>query len=161
MISGITGEKLKQPSPTVGHSISTASTPSPDQKGSTSSVGALSPTPRQQFIAQEQARYSALKKATLVDQLSQRYMARLDEINDWLMKDGASNLIKKLEKSSLAQIAMMDGVATDKILALLGKNTQHIEVTHQTKMDQVIPALLQAIQQRGLQVPTIDVTPAE
>lgn len=80
----------------------------------------------------------------------ERVMKRLDALDTYLSDDEA--WFSKLEKASLRDVAIMEGVYIDKLQALRGQATQVISIQHQEKLDQVLPALMQIMQQRGLQV---------
>ena len=82
-------------------------------------------------------------------------MSQLDTIYAYMSND--DKFYEKMEKASLMQIAAKQGIAIDKMAALTGKNTQHIEVTHQQKVDEILPALLTMLQQRGLPAPPVTV----
>ena len=59
---------------------------------------------------------------------------------------------QKLEKTSLRDIAIMEGVWIDKLQLLTGKATQTIAHQHQEKLDQLLPLLQNALEQRGLTI---------
>lgn len=151
MLTDLTGQ-LVDNTPPVGHSINGPST-ALSTKGSTSSGGASSPTQPsayKRFMLRRQLQENLLKKATHREQLVDRMQARLDAIDTYLADDEV--WFQKLEEAKLRDIAIMEGVYIDKLQLLQGNVTQIIGVQHQEKIDQVLPLLLQAIQQRGLKV---------
>lgn len=121
--------------------------PDLDEKGSTSPGGASAYA---RFVARRRLQQDILRKETANEQLVGRAMQRLDAIDAFLTDDEV--WFAKLEKASLRDIAIMEGIYVDKIQSLRGQATQIIGVQHQQKLDQVLPLLLQAINQRGLKV---------
>ena len=102
------------------------------------------------FIARRRLQDGLLKKETANDQLVARAMKRLDAIDHFMADDEI--FWAKMEKASLKDIAIMEGVYMDKIQSLRGQATQIIGIQHQEKLDQVLPLLLQTMQQRGLKL---------
>lgn len=113
-----------------------------------SSVPVQSPYAR--FVGRRRLQDALLKKNTADEQMVERVMKRLDALDTYLSDDEA--WFSKLEKASLRDVAIMEGVYIDKLQALRGQATQVISIQHQEKLDQVLPALMQIMQQRGLQV---------
>lgn len=139
--------------PSAGHSISTASTPTTAHKGRTSPEGVLSPSTRtayQRFVARQRVRDHVLKKATCQEQMAERVMRRLDSLEAFLSDDEV--WFAKLEEAKLRDLVLAEGVLIDKLQILQGKATQVISLQQQEKIDQIAPALMQLIQQRGLHV---------
>lgn len=128
--------------PPVGHSIIGPSTAPPMRKGSTSSGGPL-PTVGNSFIR-------ALKKQTSTEQMVERLMSRLDKLETYWQQD--DKIEEKLDKANLNHLVISETLLLDRLQALQGKATQIIGVQHQDKLDQMLPALLEAIKQRGLEV---------
>ena len=107
-------------------------------------------TPYHRFLQRRNLQRDLLKKTTAQDQLLDRTLKRLDAINDYLSDDEV--WYKKLDKASLRDIAIMEGIGIDKVQLLQGKATAVIGVQHQEKLDQVLPLLLEALKQRGLTI---------
>ena len=61
-------------------------------------------------------------------------------------------ILEKLDRSSLIQLIKGETELVDRLQALQGKATQIIGVEHQQKMDKVLPVLMEAMKQRGLEV---------
>ena len=135
--------------PPVGHSITGPSTGLVDHKGSTSPGGPL-PAAGNQFVAGQREQYKQLKKATATEQLAERLMARLDRLEQFWQDDDA--IQAKLEKVALNHLVISETLLVDRLQAIQGKATQIIGVQHQDKLDQMLPALLDAIKQRGLEI---------
>jgi hypothetical protein len=89
-----------------------------------------------------------LKKTTADEQMVERVMRRLDALDAFL--DDDQMWWEKLQKASLRDLAIYEGVYIDKLQALRGQATQIIGIQHQEKLDQVLPLLMQVMQQRGL-----------
>jgi hypothetical protein len=102
------------------------------------------------FAARRKLRAQLLKKETAQSQLAERMRARLDATQTYLEDDAV--WFAKLEKSPLRDIAIMEGVWIDKLQLLEGKATTVIQHQQQESIDQVLPLLLQAMQQRGLTI---------
>src|SRR3990167_9513854 len=154
MLTTLTGSAIStQPIPPEGHSISTPLTANNDQKGRTSPGGPLSsaavqPGYKTHFLARMRLRESVLNKTQSRDQLIERVKRRLDALDTYLSDDEA--WFQKLEKATLRDVAIFEGVYIDKLQALTGHGNQIIGVEHQQKIDQLLPMLMQAMQQRGL-----------
>ncbi len=118
--------------------------------GSTSPEVASSVTPYLQFRERVQKEVSALRKSTWTDQMTDRLMSRLDQVEDFY--SDSEKFRQKLEKASLAQLALFEGLMIDKIHTLTGKASQIISVQHQEKIDEIVPAMLEVLKQRGLSV---------
>lgn len=107
------------------------------------------------------ARYVELKDRVAPiarDLLERRISQRLDLIDAYLTPE---TLIDKLEKSSLAQVGIYEGILLDKLASLRGQPTTIISVTDQRKADEVGSLLLRELERRGLAAPIIDVIPIE
>jgi hypothetical protein len=91
------------------------------------------PPPAQKFTKDE------LKAG--VQRLSQRLVHYLNEGN---------RMERLMAKSSLKELSVMLGILTEKMLLLEGQPTQIISQQQHQKIDQVMPALLQELQRRGL-----------
>jgi hypothetical protein len=76
-----------------------------------------------------------------VQRLSQRLM-------DYLL-DG-DRLERLMAETKLKDLGVLLGITTEKLLLLEGAPTQIISHSDQKKMDEVLPALLQEIQRRGV-----------
>lgn len=105
-------------------------------------------TPYNRFIQRRLVQDRLLKKTTADEQMVDRVMRRLDALDAFL--DDDQMWWEKLQKASLRDLAIYEGVYIDKLQALRGQATQVISVQHQEKLDQVLPLLLQVMQQRGL-----------
>lgn len=100
------------------------------------------------FIRNRTAADRVLKKAQADDQMVERILRRLDMLDAFISDD--ENMWEKLQKASLRDLAIFEGVYVDKLQALRGQATQVISIQHQEKLDQVLPLLMQVMQQRGL-----------
>lgn len=100
------------------------------------------------FIQRRLVQDRLLKKANADEQMVERVMRRLDALDAFL--DDDEMWWEKLQKASLRDLAIYEGVYIDKLQALRGQATQVISVQHQEKLDQVLPLLMQVMQQRGL-----------
>jgi hypothetical protein len=107
-------------------------------------------TPYYRFIQRRNLQTEILKKTTAQEQLAERMRSRLDVVQEYLQDDEV--WFKKLEKSPLRDIAVMEGIWIDKLQVLEGKATQVISVQHQDKLDQLLPVLLETLKQRGLTI---------
>ena len=107
-------------------------------------------TPHGRFVQRRQMREALLKKETAQEVLAQRMMSRLDAVQTYLEDDDI--WFAKLEKAPLRDLAIMEGVWIDKLQLLTGKATQTIAHQHQEKLDQLLPLLHNALQQRGLTI---------
>ena len=107
-------------------------------------------TPYYRFIQRRNLQAEILKKTTAQEQLAARMRSRLDVVQEYLQDDEV--WFKKLEKSPLRDIAVMEGIWIDKLQVLEGKATQVISVQHQDKLDQLLPVLLETLKQRGLTI---------
>ena len=107
-------------------------------------------TPHWRFVQRLEMRAALLKKETAQETLALRMMTRLDVVHQYLEDD--ETWFKKLEKTSLRDIAIMEGVWIDKLQLLTGKATQTIAHQHQEKLDQLLPLLHNALEQRGLTI---------
>lgn len=116
--------------------------------GGTSSTG--EPNPYARFIQRRLTQDRLLKKANADEQMTERVMRRLDALDAFL--DDDQMWWEKLQKASLRDLAIYEGVYIDKLQALRGQATQIISIQHQEKLDQVLPMLMQVMQQRGLTV---------
>lgn len=116
------------------------------QSGGASSVPVE--TPYSRFIRNRTAADRVLKKAQADDQMVERILRRLDMLDAFISDD--ENMWEKLQKASLRDLAIFEGVYVDKLQALRGQATQVISIQHQEKLDQVLPLLMQVMQQRGL-----------
>ena len=153
MLTTLTGSPIgTQLIPPEGHSISTPLTANNDKKGRTSPGGPLCATTTSpaytRFLARMRLRESVLNKTQSRDQLVERVKRRLDALDTYLSDDEA--WFSKLEKANLRDVAIFEGVYIDKLQALTGHANQIIGVQHQQKIDQLLPMLMQAMQQRGL-----------
>lgn len=120
-------------------------------KGNPQSGGASSvpvETAYNRFIRNRTAADRVLRKAQADDQMVERILRRLDMLDAFISDD--ENMWEKLQKASLRDLAIFEGVYVDKLQALRGQATQVISIQHQEKLDQVLPLLMQVMQQRGL-----------
>lgn len=108
------------------------------------------------FIRNRTAADRVLKKAQADDQMVERILRRLDMLDAFISDD--ENMWEKLQKASLRDLAIFEGVYVDKLQALRGQATQVISVQHQEKLDQVLPLLMQVMQQRGLTMTATETT---
>jgi hypothetical protein len=113
-------------------------------------AGGYPDTPHGRFKLRCAMREETLKKETSQEQLALRMLSRLEQTHRYLEDD--DTWFAKLEKSSLRDIAIMEGVWIDKLQLLQGKATQTIAHQHQEKLDTLLPLLQQAIEQRGLTI---------
>ncbi len=120
------------------------------QESSTSGGASSVPveTAYNRFIRNRTAADRVLKKAQADDQMVERILRRLDMLDAFISDD--ENMWEKLQKASLRDLAIFEGVYVDKLQALRGQATQVISIQHQEKLDQVLPLLMQVMQQRGL-----------
>jgi hypothetical protein len=102
------------------------------------------------FQARRKQTEARLKKQTYKEQMIDRVSSRLDALDAYLEDD--THWMAKLEKATLRDIAIFEGVYTDKLRDLMGHSTPVVTVQHQAKVDQLLPALMQILQQRGLTV---------
>ncbi|MES2219918.1 MAG: hypothetical protein V4587_03005 [Acidobacteriota bacterium] len=102
------------------------------------------------FCQRRHLRAGLLKKETSQAQLADRMRQRLDAVQTYLEDDKV--WFAKLEKAPLRDLAIMEGVWIDKLQLVEGKATQTIAHQHHEKLDEVLPLLLQSIQQRGLTI---------
>lgn len=107
-------------------------------------------TPYYRFIQRRNLQASLLKKTTAQEQLAERMRARLDVTQDYLSDN--DTWYKKLDKASLRDLAIMEGIWIDKLQLLEGKATQVISHEHHEKLDQLLPVLLETLKQRGLTI---------
>lgn len=107
-------------------------------------------TPYERFAMRRRVQQDLLQKATAQEQLAGRMRERLDVVQDYLADERV--WFTKLEKASLRDMAIMEGVWIDKLQLLEGKATQVITHVQQEKLDQVLPLLLETLQQRGLTI---------
>jgi len=91
--------------------------------------------------AQPRTRYKREELLASWSQLSGRAM-------DWLQQ--GTRFEEMLAETKLKDIAVMLGIATEKVLLLEGQPTQIIAQHQQQKLDQLGQALQAALQQRGL-----------
>lgn len=121
-------------------------------KGNHHAGGASPQVPAQtaynRFIQRRLVQDRLLKKANADEQMVERVMRRLDALDAFL--DDDEMWWEKLQKASLRDLAIYEGVYIDKLQALRGQATQVISIQHQEKLDQVLPLLMQVMQQRGL-----------
>lgn len=104
----------------------------------------------QRFQERRRQTEARLKKQTYKEQMIDRVSSRLDALEAYLEDD--AHWMQKLEKATLRDIAIFEGVYTDKLRDLMGHSTPTVTVQHQAKVDQLLPALMQILQQRGLTV---------
>ena len=76
-----------------------------------------------------------------VQQLSQRLMT-------WLLQ--GDRLETLLNETKLKDVAVVMGIATDKLLLLEGQPTQIVSMAQQESMDAVLPLLMQEMQRWGV-----------
>ena len=107
-------------------------------------------TPYHRFLMRRNLQRDLLKKETAQEQLAGRIRARLDTIQEYLADDQV--WWTKLEKANLRDLAIMEGVWIDKLQLLEGKATTVISHVQQERLDQVLPLLLETLQQRGLTI---------
>jgi len=151
-ITDITGKPISPDTnntTSVGHSILGEANPH-TTNGSTSPEVASPVTPYLAFRNQVQKETAALRKSTWTDQMTDRLMSRLDQVEDYFSDN--EKFKQKLEKASLAQLALYEGLMIDKIHTLTGKASQIVSVQHQAKIDELLPAMMDALKQRGLTV---------
>lgn len=151
MLTDLSGLPIEQPVqiPSVGHSISTASTRTTAKKGSTSPEGPS----RYQSFEDRLRNHRLLKKATANDQLVDRLLGQLDVVDAYLQGE---TLFNKLEDARLRDIALFQGLLVDKLQALNGNPSYLLNYQHQQKIDEVLPVLMDAIKQRGLTMTAVE-----
>lgn len=81
------------------------------------------------------------------DILERRVSERLDIIDAFLTVD---KFLEKLEKTSLKDIGIYEGILLDKLAAIRAAPSVGITTQDQAKLDQLAPALLKVLEQRGL-----------
>lgn len=140
--------ELPQKPPSVGHSISTASTPEL-RKGSISSEGVLSGETRYQQFKERLRHQKQLKKSTAQDQVVDRILGSLDIVNAYLDE---ATLFQKLEDARLRDISLFWGLHVDKLKELNARPTTALSTEQHTKLDEVLPAIMAALTQRGLTI---------
>lgn len=123
---------------------------SPETKALVTTPDGETTTAFQRFQDRRKAIESRLKKQTYKEQMIDRVSSRLDALDAYLSDD--TKWMEKLEKATLRDIAIFEGVYTDKLRDLMGHSTPVVTVQHQQKVDQLLPALMQILQQRGLTV---------
>jgi hypothetical protein len=91
-----------------------------------------------------------LKRQSATEQMVDRIMSRLDRLEAyWQQED---KIQEKLDKVGLNHLVISETLLLDRLQALQGKATQIIGVQHQQQLDKMLPALMEAIKQRGLTV---------
>ena len=115
---------------------SASTTPSPATPTAPLPATVAAPSP-----AQPRTRYKREELLASWSQLSGRAM-------DWLQQ--GTRFEEMLAETKLKDIAVMLGIATEKVLLLEGQPTQIIAQHQQQKLDQLGQALQAALQQRGL-----------
>lgn len=154
MLTDLEGNPIQLPeraAPPVTNSNTEACSPQMALQGSSHAGGASSgveDTPYNRFRRKRLLQENLLKKTTADEQMVARVMRRLDALDAFL--DDDQMWWEKLQKASLRDLAIYEGVYIDKLQALRGQATQVISVQHQEKIDQVLPLLMQVMQQRGL-----------
>lgn len=155
MLTDLEGNPIPLPeraTPPFSDSNAEARASLPALKESHTQGGASSPgtevSPYMRFLNRRMTQDRLLKKANADEQMTERVMRRLDALDAFL--DDDQMWWEKLQKASLRDLAIYEGVYIDKLQALRGQATQIISVQHQEKLDQVLPLLMQVMQQRGL-----------
>jgi len=134
--------------PSGGHSTEVL-IPQSDKEGSTSKLeGSL--TPVQQFRVDRKADFKRLQDGTMWQQIKQRQMDRLDRIEYYLAADDV--FLAKLEKASLKDISLTEGLLVDKLHAIKGNTGQMIGVEQHKQLDELLPAIMSVLSQRGVKV---------
>jgi ribosome-associated translation inhibitor RaiA len=85
-------------------------------------------------------------------EIEQRVSARLDTIHAFLGEDDGANLRVKLEKASLKDISIAEGIAYDKLLTLRGQPTVIFGTQEHKQLDALLPALMDELKRRGTKV---------
>ena len=132
--------------PPEGHSPPAQDSEQPIVRSPSPDGGPSIPTRFKQALVAEKA----LRRATSTDQMVDRIMSRLDKLDAYWQSD--DTILEKLDRSSLIQLIKGETELVDRLQALQGKATQIIGVEHQQKMDKVLPVLMEAMKQRGLEV---------
>lgn len=79
--------------------------------------------------------------------LERRISQRLDVIDAYLTQE---KLVEKLERSSLSQIGIYEGIYLDKLAGLRGAPNAGLSMQDHAKLDVLLPALMKTMEQRGL-----------
>lgn len=85
-------------------------------------------------------------------EIEQRCSERLDTIHAFLTENGGAKLYEKLDKASLKDLAIVEGIAYDKLLLLRGQPNVLFGSAEHQKLDALLPALLAEMQRRGTTV---------
>ena len=86
------------------------------------------------------------------EEIEQRLSARLDTIHAFLTNDDASQLKAKLEKASLKDLAIVEGIAYDKLLQLRGTPNVVFGTQEHQQLDKLLPALMAEMKRRGTSI---------
>ena len=81
------------------------------------------------------------------DTLERRVSERLAIIDAFLTTD---KIIEKLEKANLKDIGIYEGILMDKLAAIRGAPAANMSPTDHAKVDQLLPALMEVMKQRGI-----------
>ena len=82
-------------------------------------------------------------------EIEQRVSARLDSIHAFLNENDGAKLKEKLERSSLKDLAIVEGIAYDKLLLLRGQPNVIFGTQEHRQLDDLVPAVLKELQRRG------------
>lgn len=69
-----------------------------------------------------------------------------------MTENGGAKLYEKLDKASLKDLAIVEGIAYDKLLLLRGQPNVLFGSAEHQKLDALLPALLAEMQRRGTTV---------
>ena len=92
------------------------------------------------------------KRILKTTEIEERVSARLDTIHAYLAEDGGRPLREKLEKASLKDITIAEGIAYDKLLLLRGQPTAIFGVQEHKRLDDLLPVLMNELKRRGASV---------
>jgi hypothetical protein len=104
----------------------------------------------------------AVRNANIRDHLKAGWDNLSSRAIDWLQEGDRFEGL--LEESKIKDIAVFLGISTEKVLLLDGQPTQIIGQAQQAKLDEMGPALLDALKKRGIVTLTerkIDIKPEE
>lgn len=95
-------------------------------------------------------RYAELKEAVepiTQDEIESLLTRRLRHMDGWLTDDRFTRI---LEQTKGKDYAVMEAIIIDKLMQVRGVPVATISVQQQNKLDQLLPAVMEALKQRGL-----------
>ncbi len=160
MLTDLEGNPIELDTPPVGHSVSTALTPTSDQKGSTSPGGPSSkgrPNPNKpaetsyvHFLQRFRNQDRTLDRLQYKERLIEKVQRQLDAIDAYMSDEEV--WYAKMEDAKLRDIVMSQSLLIERYQALVGQPSSIIGVQQQQKIDELLPVLMQTIKERGLTV---------